>query len=192
VRGALGLDVNPEMLAAAIRAPGIEYRQANALHTGLPGACGDIVTCAQSFHWMEAGPTIAEIARILRSDGLFTAYDYDWPPLIGWEVDAAFVRVMEAAGVDPSRPEKERHVETLKASGRFRAVREVLLHARQVVRATDIARLPLVFGPVARRLGDGMTEHDLGLDRLREAAGHRFGADATVAWWSYRVRLAVK
>ncbi|HLQ54316.1 MAG TPA: hypothetical protein VK162_08590, partial [Streptosporangiaceae bacterium] len=141
---------------------------------------------------LDAEPAIAEIARILRPGGLFAAYDYDWPPLIGWEVDAAFLRVIEAAGVDPSRPEKARHVQNLTESGRFRAVREVFLHARQVARAAEIAQLPRVFGPAARRLGEGATEHDLGLDRFEGAVSGCLNPDANMMWWSYRIRVAVK
>jgi trans-aconitate methyltransferase len=68
----IGVELNPEMLRAARRAPGIEYRRASAQRTGLPEACADVVTCAQSFHWMEPEATIAEIAhsparRYLRS-----------------------------------------------------------------------------------------------------------------------------
>jgi SAM-dependent methyltransferase len=188
----VGIELNPDMLQAAIQAPGVGYLRANALRTGLPGACADIVTCAQSFHWLDAEPAIAEIARILRPGGIFAAYDYDWPPLIGWVVDAAFLRVIEAAGVDPSRPEKARHVQNLTASGRFRMVREVFLHARQVARAAEIAQLPRVFGPVARRLGEGATEQDLGLDQFAEAVNGRLDPDANVMWWSYRVRVAVR
>jgi len=55
---------------------------------------------------MEHGSTVAEIARILRPAGIFAAYDYDRPPLIDWEVDAAFLAVIEASGVDPDRPER--------------------------------------------------------------------------------------
>jgi SAM-dependent methyltransferase len=188
----VGIELNPDMLQAAIQAPGVEYLRANALRTGLPGACADIVTCAQSFHWLDAEPAIAEIARILRPGGLFAAYDYDWPPLTDWETDAAFLRVIKAAGVDPSRPEKARHVQKLTESRRFRAVREVFLHARHVARAAEIAQLPRVFGPVARRLGEGATEHDLGLDRFEEVVSGRLNPDANVMWWSYRVRVAVK
>ncbi len=191
-RHVVGIELNPDMLQAAIRAPGIEYLQASAPRTGLPGVCADIVTCAQSLHWLEAGPAITEIARILRPGGVFAAYDYDWPPLIDWEIDEAFLHVIEAAGVDPSRPEKARHVENLRNSGQFRAVREVFLHTRQLAPAAHVAQLPLVFGPVARRRAEGATERDLGLDRLAEAARRRLKPDANVLWWSYRVRVAVK
>ncbi len=43
-----------------------------------------IVTCAQSFHWMEPESTFIEVARILRPGGVFAAYDYDRPPTVHW------------------------------------------------------------------------------------------------------------
>jgi ubiquinone/menaquinone biosynthesis C-methylase UbiE len=85
----IGIEPNADMRAQAIRkiahhpyAAHIEYREGVAHQTGLPDECADIVTCAQSLHWMEPTSTLAEIARILRPGGLFAAYDYDWPPAL--------------------------------------------------------------------------------------------------------------
>src|SRR5579885_3620942 len=90
----IGIEPNADMRAEAVRkaedhpyAAQIEYREGVAHQTGLPDGCADIVTVAQSFHWMEPTATLAEIARILRPRGLFAAYDYDWPPTIHWELD---------------------------------------------------------------------------------------------------------
>ena len=47
--------------------------------------------------------------------------------------------------------------------------------------------LPLAFGPVARRLKEGASEQELGLDRLRRVVEHRVGAHEATLWWSYRV-----
>jgi SAM-dependent methyltransferase len=157
----------------------------------LPDGCADVVTCAQSFHWMEHRSTIAEIARILRPGGIFAAYDYDWPPLVHWEVDAAFLGVIAAAGVDPDRPEKARHLARLGASGRFRWVREFCLHTREPGDAERIALLPLAFGPVARKLNEGASKEELGLDHLSQVVERRVGAGEATLWWSYRVRAAV-
>src|SRR5947207_11499657 len=88
---AVGIEPNPAMLAVAEEAPDVEYRAAFAHETGLPAAGADIVTCSQSLHWMEPEPTFAEAARILRPGGVFAAYDYNWPPVVDPEVDAAFV-----------------------------------------------------------------------------------------------------
>ena len=188
----LGIENNPEMLAAARAAPRVKYHHALAQETGLPDACADVVTCAQSLHWMEHRATIDEIARILRPGGVFAAYDYDWPPLVDWEVDAAFLAVLEASGVDPGRPEKARHIERLQASGRFRWVREFFIHRHDTRGPDAIALLPLAFGPVARKLSEGATPEQLGLDRLREAIDRRIGAHEAPLWWSYRVRCAIK
>jgi SAM-dependent methyltransferase len=188
----VGIEHNPEMLAAARSAPRVEYRQALAQDTGLPDACADVVTCAQSLHWMEHGSTIGEVARILRPGGVFAAYDYDWPPVVDWEVDAAFLAVLEASGVDPARPEKAQHIERLQASGHFRWVREFFLHRHESRTTQAIALLPLAFGPVARKLSEGATPEELGVGRLSEAIDRRIGPRGATLWWSYRVRCAVK
>ena len=188
----IGIEQNAEMLGAARRAPNVEYRHAPAQKTGLPDDSVDIVTCAQSFHWMEHRSTIAEVARILRPEGLFAAYDYDWPPLVHWEVDEALLAIIAASGVDPDRPEKASHITRLRASRRFRSVREAFAHTREPVDAERLALLPLVFGPVARRLQEGVSEEELGLDRFRRVIERRIGTRDATLWWSYRIRYAVK
>jgi ubiquinone/menaquinone biosynthesis C-methylase UbiE len=188
----IGVDINPEMSRIAPRRDNVEYRNASADKTGLPDASADVITCAQSFHWMTPETTIPEIARLLRPDGIFSAYDYDWPPTIDWEVDAAFLHVIEASGVNPARPEKAGHVRRLEESGCFRAVREVFVHSREQADAGHIARLPLAFGPVARRLAEGMTPEQLGLEKLQEVVEQRLGSVSTVLRWSYRVRIALR
>src|SRR5204862_107174 len=67
----------------------------------LPDGCADVVTCSQSLHWMDPEPTFAEVARILRSGGVFAAYDCDWPPTVHWEAEVAYqetIRRAEAIG----------------------------------------------------------------------------------------------
>jgi ubiquinone/menaquinone biosynthesis C-methylase UbiE len=78
----IGIEPNADMRKEAVHkvedhpyAAHIEYREGVAHQTGLPDGCADIVTAAQSFHWMEPTVTLAEIARILRPGGLFAAYD---------------------------------------------------------------------------------------------------------------------
>src|SRR3954451_9435306 len=73
---AIGVEPNSAMLAAAPPEPGVEYREAFAQDTGLGDGCADIVTCSQSLHWMDPEPTFAEAARIMRTGGVFAAYDY--------------------------------------------------------------------------------------------------------------------
>jgi len=58
--------------------------------------------------------------------------------------------------------------------------------------AKQIALLPFVFGPIVRRLNEGVTEEELGLDRWREVVDRSIESGSTCLWWSYRVRAAVK
>jgi len=43
----------------------IQYIDGFSYRTGLPDDCADIVTCAQSLHWMEPHSTFQEVERIL-------------------------------------------------------------------------------------------------------------------------------
>jgi ubiquinone/menaquinone biosynthesis C-methylase UbiE len=71
-RGATVVAVEP---VAAMRAqlaealPDVELLEGRAEAVPLPDASVDVVTVAQAFHWFEAGPALAEIARVLRPGG---------------------------------------------------------------------------------------------------------------------------
>ena len=195
----VGIEPNPAMLAVAEDAPGVEYRQAFAHDTGLPDAIADIVTASQSLHWMEPEPTFAEAARILRPGGVFGAYDYDWPPIVDPEVDAAFMahrrhraelraRLGLQRGAD--RWAKHEHLERLRASGRFRLSREIVLHsveegdAERVVGFAHSLGLPAI-------TSDRELERELRVDEL-ETTARRVLGDRTVPFvFGYRVRLGV-
>ena len=183
----------------ATESSNVRYIGAFGDQTGLPDAAADIVTCSQSFHWMEPGPTLAEVARILRPGGVFAAYDYDWPPVVHWEVEAAFeellVRVFdgrkERLGY-VALAEKEGHLERMRASGHFRFTREALVHSRESGAADRIVGIAFSLGPLNVLLEDGMTEEELGLARLRDVAAKALGESERDWFLCYRVRLGVK
>jgi SAM-dependent methyltransferase len=196
----VGVEASDEMRArseAGTTAPNVRYVHAFAQQTGLPDGAADIVTCSQSLHWMEPEPTFAEVARILRSGGVFAAYDYDWPPVVHWEVEQAFEEVLRQVGErrrDRAHRSfrKEGHLERMKASGRFRYVREVVLHSRDSGDAERIVGMALSLGPLAVLLESGVSEEEVGLARLRDVAGRALG-DGHVSWlMCYRVRLGIK
>jgi SAM-dependent methyltransferase len=183
----------------ATESSNVRYVQAFADETGLPGAQADIVTCSQSFHWMEPGPTLAEVARILRPGGVFAAYDYDWPPVLHWEVEDAFEELIVRVGDSRtdrlgyvSIAEKQGHLERMRSSGLFRFTREALVHSRESGGAERIVGMAFSLGPLNVLLEGGMTEEELGLAQLREVAAKALG-DREVGWFMcYRARLGVK
>jgi SAM-dependent methyltransferase len=187
--------------AAPIWIKNVRYQAGFAHATGLADECADIVTCSQSLHWMEPEPTFAEIARILRPGGVFAAYDCDWPPTLGWEIEMAYKACLaQAAALELERGisrdvrywDKREHLDRMRASGRFRYLREVLVHHVESGGVERLVGLALSQGQIAALLKNGLSEQEIGITALRAAAAHVLG-DRVVPWyWSYRVRVGVK
>ena len=80
-----GIEPNDDMRAVAESrpVPGAAYRKALAEDTGLVGRSTDVVLVVQAMHWLAPGPTLAEVARILRPGGVLAVVDADWPPVTG-------------------------------------------------------------------------------------------------------------
>jgi protein-tyrosine-phosphatase/ubiquinone/menaquinone biosynthesis C-methylase UbiE len=187
----VGVEPNAEMrrVAEAGAPANVRYLDTVSSDTGQAPASADVVTAAQSLHWMEPGSTLAEVARILRPGGAFAAYDYEWPPAVHPEVDAAFERLLE---VDfwPSHPNpKKDHLKRMRESCYFRFARQVELHS---VEEGDVARvmgLAASLGPLASL--SGSAEYDAALGELGATAEKTLGGRRVPFVFSYRVRLAV-
>jgi SAM-dependent methyltransferase len=197
----VGVEPNPAMLAVAEPAPRIEYHEAYASETGLADGTADIVTCSQSLHWMEPGPTFAEAARVLRPGGVFAAYDYDWPPIVDPELDEEFwayqrrrrdAREARAITRGGDRWPKHGHLERLNASGHFGYCRELVLHSVEEGNAERVGGFARSLGlPVADRSNEEL-EEELRIDEL-EAVARRVLGDRTVPFlFGYRVRIGVR
>jgi ubiquinone/menaquinone biosynthesis C-methylase UbiE len=201
----MGIEPNADMRKEALHkvedhpyAAQIEYREGFAQQTGLPDACADIVTAAQSFHWMEPTATLAEIARILRPGGLFAAYDYDWPPTITWELDrlaqevtSRLVGLIQERGLAPTLKiwPKNKSLDPLRESGSFRFIREVLLHH---IEQGDAARFLEMMQSNAFSNQFQFTDQEIGFDRLTRAAFQSLGSEPVPWYFSYRVRIGIK
>jgi SAM-dependent methyltransferase len=200
----IGVEPNPEMRKVAERRteqPNVRYMGAFASDTGLEAASADVVTCSQSFHWMERRPVLAEAARILREGGVFAAYDYDFPALIHPEVDAAFVahiqrrrRYRDAHKVEAgwTRTPKTGHLDAIRESGLFSYTRELVVHDELDAGAEEIIGFARSLGLVPELLTRGVSEDDLGLTALDETVRRVIGDRRVPSLWGYRARLGVR
>jgi SAM-dependent methyltransferase len=203
-RTVIGIEPSDSMRAEAERVGGdnVSYRHGYSHATGLDDGVADLVICAQSLHWMEPESTFAEATRILRPGGLFAAYDYDWPPSTSyWEVDQVYMECMEIAdrlgerhrimeGVQ--RWKKSGHLMRMRDSGRFRFVREALLHHCDEGSAERVVGVFLSQGHVQSLIKRGVTGEELGVDRLLKTARHAWGETKIQWFWSARVRMALR
>jgi len=199
-----GVEPNPRMLERArtsTEQPNIRYVEAYGADTGLPAGGADLVTSFQSFHWMEPQPVLAEAARVLRDGGVFAACDYDVPPFVEPEVDAAHMTLMKtrrearerlSAPAGSSTWPKDRHLDEISASGRFRYVRELLAHGwwetdaeRMVGFAESIGGPRELFTEQAPEVGDAF-------EGLRETAARVLGTRTWPVLLCYRIRAGIK
>lgn len=194
----IGIEPNEAMRSFAERATdaaNVRFVGESAYATGLGDGCADLVTASQSLHWMRPELVFPEIGRILRPGGVFCAYAYFSLQTPHWEPEAAW----EAALARKGELRAERGLteelwpvsrERLEESGVFRRVKEIALHNVELGDGDRLVGLALSEGSMVTLLEAGVTEEEVGLDRLRAAAALM---REPVRWWiGYRVFVGFK
>ena len=103
-------DPSAAQVASALPHPHVRYAVEAAEACSLPDAGVDLVTVAQALHWFDQERFHAQVARVLRPDGLFAAWTYE-RCLVSADVDAVFERVY-GPELGPWWPPERRHVES--------------------------------------------------------------------------------
>lgn len=180
----------------------IEFRPGFGQATGLEVSCADVVTCSQSLHWMEPGPTFREIGRILRAGGVFAAIDCDWPPAMPVkQAEQAWKRFMEGTrelekrhGIFQRTPrwDKSQHLHRMRDSGVFASLREVVLASRQRGDGPRLAGLAESFGGVGELRKAGLSDQQIDLTDFARQAVELLGTSPQDWLFTYRVRLGIR
>ena len=106
--------------------------------TGLESGSVAAITCAQSFHWFDPGPTRVEMARIAREGAVVALIWNDRRPDAS-ELMAAYEALLERFGTD-FRATSERYEQTRAAARSFLdgPVRELSIETRQRLDAAGL------------------------------------------------------
>lgn len=200
----VGIEPNPHMLARArssTREPNVRYFEAFASETGVAEGAADLVTSFQAFHWMEPQPVLAEAARILRAGGVFAACDYDVPAFVEPEVDDAFAAHFQSRRAARERLglhagartwPKERHVDEIRKSGRFRYARELVAHGWWETDADRMIGLAESLGGPREIFNAQAPEVDETFERFRRTARSALEDETRPVLLCLRLRVGIK
>lgn len=177
----------------------VSFIKTDAYDTGLDENTADIVTCSQSFHWMEPGRALKETARILKSGGVFAAYDCDWPPVAGYRAEKAYNQLLEAVRVKmghipdekkATQYPKEGHLKSIKESGYFKYSREIVFHNREACTAERFMGIALSQGAVQTLIKNNPKEMENEINEFRQVVCKHWNQTEIIV--SYRMRIGIK
>ena len=201
-----GIEPSPDMLAIA-REKGkthanLTFHQAFSDATGIADESADIITCSQSFHWMNPETTLREVHRVLKPGGLFAAYDCDWPPVCHWEAEQAYNRLFEVAHALEKanaatkdsfvRWDKQHHLQHLREYGQFRYVREIVFANTEPCDAERFIAIALSQGGLQALRKAGEPSLEAAIDVFEQAVRRRMGTGTHPLDFCYRMRVGVK
>lgn len=178
----------------------IDYVKAFSDNTGLPDEVADIITCSQSFHWMEPASTLREVNRLLKPGGVFAAYDCDWPPVCSVKIEIAyeklFAKVHKIENIKYSdsfiRYPKEQHLSNIKKSGFFRYVREIVFTNTEQCSAERYFDIAVSQGGLQVILKQEPEIIKTDLKEFYEVVTEDFRSAVKDIEFCYRMRLGVK
>lgn len=168
----------------------------------LPTESVDVVTCSQSFHWMDPHSTLKEFSRVLCSGGVFAAYDCDWPPTFDWLIEEKYKELISLVNKkllqltekdeQPYRWKKSEHLQKIRESNLFRFSKEIVFHQWEKCDATRYANIAFSNGGLQTTLQLGADDLHEAVNDFKEQVKESFAGKICDVLFSYRMRLAVK
>ncbi|WP_127592793.1 class I SAM-dependent methyltransferase [Paenibacillus lautus] len=168
----------------------------------LPDQSADIITCSQSFHWMDPASTLKEVSRVLREEGIFAVYDCDWPPSLTWKVEQAYQELIERAEAIIDRHvetqekaykgNKNEHLKHIRESGVFRFSKEIVFHHREPFTAERYTGLAVSQGGIQTVFKLKQTELNDKIAQFHALVEEHFQGRTLPVMLSYRMRLGIK
>jgi len=202
----IGIEPSTDMLKIAkeksLGLDNVAFISAFSDNTGLSNNCADVITCSQSFHWMNPEMTINEVSRILKRGGVFAVYDCDWPPVCNWEAELEYQKLFEKVkGIESIHPDikdnfvkwdKDRHLANIKNSGMFRYVREIVFSNSENCNAQRFIAIALSQGGIQAIIKANINEINPYLTAFEKRILDIFGNAEFKIDFCYRLRIGIK
>jgi ubiquinone/menaquinone biosynthesis C-methylase UbiE len=201
----IGIEPNDDMRAQALKMhkyENIEYLKGDSASTGLSDSSVDIVSCSQSFHWMEPVSSLAESARILASGGIFVTIDNDWPPVVDWRAEKAYDELFESVNMLTEKHSsklpkhkkwaKSKHLENMINSGHFTFCREIVFHNIEECDAERFINLALSQGGLQVLLQTGIDDIKKYIEEFSSKIEQYFSGNKREMTIPYRMRCGIK
>jgi ubiquinone/menaquinone biosynthesis C-methylase UbiE len=180
----------------------VTFLSAFSDNTGLENNSVDIITCSQSFHWMNPKTTLNEASRILKQGGIFAVYDCDWPPVCNWqaeqEYEKLFEKVNEIESLTPNIKDKffkwskDNHISNIKNSNNFRYVREIVFTNTEICNAHRFISIALSQGGLQSLINNNIEEINIPLLMFKNRIMDIFRDNKFEIDFCYRMRLGIK
>ncbi|WP_066891903.1 class I SAM-dependent methyltransferase [Clostridium nigeriense] len=202
----IGIEPSADMIKVAMKKlenlKNVKFISAFSDDTGLESDSVDVVTCSQSFHWMNPETTLNEVARILKSGGVFAIYDCDWPPVFNWEAELEYNKLFKKVNKIESmnlelksksiKWDKEDHLMNIKNSNKFRYVREIVFSNIEMCDANRFISIALSQGGLQAIIKSNIEEINPYLKSFKEKINDIFREKKFEIDFCYHMRIGVK
>lgn len=205
----IGIDPNRDMLKKAkaklyesSNSKKIEFKVGYSNNTGLRCNSVDIITCSSSFQWMEPNGTIKEVSRVLVDKGIFAMYNHKAPTVGDWVIEKAYNDLFQKVYsiLDNSNDEegkvklwsKEEYIDTMKASGNFSFIKEILVHSKVQMNADALIGFVFSQGALQEIVKRNIKSADNEINKFIDVVRKRIGNKVFNTIYSYNLTLGIK
>jgi ubiquinone/menaquinone biosynthesis C-methylase UbiE len=176
----IGIEPNEEMRAlAAKQHKDLKFIKGSSYDTTIADAAVDIVTCSQSFHWMEPVATLAEIDRILQPNGILVIYDCKWPVTVSYKSEISYSKLFRKVAELHERykevlPEerqwpKNEHLHNLERSGFFAYCTDIYFENKELCDSKRFIGMALSQGQLQTLVKNDVAELGEEIKRFEKA-----------------------
>ena len=199
----IGIEPSKEMIEVAERKSEndqIKYLVGYSNDIPLSSNSVDIVSCSQSFHWMEPNYTLKEIDRVLRDSGILIIYDVIWPPSVNYEFEKAYNELFdnirriteELNEVIAHRWDKKKHFENIRISGSFDFLKEAFFHKTEKFTKNQFIGIALSQGGLEALLKRGFSKQEIGITTFLNNINESKSPSYQEMTYNYRVIYGIK